>query len=783
MIGDMNNPTFLRGGGEMGALIRAKDWTKTPLGDPATWPQSLRTMVSVMLENPFGMYIAWGKEYTQLYNDAYRPILGTNKHPQALGFSTRDTFSEIWSIIGPMFEGVMQGIPVGFPDFMLPLNRNGYIEECYFDFSYSPIRLENGEVGGVLVTVTETTQQKKQKTNLQESEERFRTMAEGTDILIAIGDETSNAIYFNSAWVKLTGRPMEDLLEFGWVDLVHPDDRDHYVNIYLSAFEKRVPFTGEFRILDKNGQYRWLLAQGPPRFRTDGSFAGYISSCTDITERKQIEAESLRFKFIADHASDPFILMRKDASFAYLNKAAQKKWGYTEEEIKHIRVPDVDPIYHLELFNDAFAQAQKEPLPLFESLHKNKEGLIYPVEIKMRGLQIDGEEYMFAIARDITERKKAEEELQESKIQLEFAIEGTELAAIDFNPMSGKYSANPRFFNWFSLPEQEVLDVEQALDSIRDDDRERVREAFAYALTYDSGGNYDIEYTIKALPGQPERIVRAKGKTWFNENNEAVRFNCTVQDITKRYQAEQRIKLSESNLRLMIHQAPIAISILRGPEYVVEIANAKNLEILGRTEAEIVNQPIFESMPELLPQGIKELVDEVYTTGKRFATEELAVDMRRNGEMETVYINFSYEPLYDIDGKINGIMTIGFDVTPQVVARQKVEASEQKLNLIIEASGHGIWEVNLNTGETLISDRCFGMLGFPDKTPLSRDQMIKNIHPDDLFIREAAHVKAQESGYLHYEVRIIHPDQSIRWVEVKGKFFYENQGDWVPFGM
>ena len=277
---------FLRGGGEMGALIRAKDWSKTSLGDPADWPQSLRTMVAVMLDNPFGMYIAWGSEYIQLYNDGYRPILGATKHPQALGISTRDTFSEIWHIIESMFDGVMEGKAVGFPDLMLPLNRNGFVEECYFDFAYSPIRKDNGEVGGVLVTVIETTDKKKSANQLKESEERFRTMAEASDILIAVGDETSNAIYFNKAWVNLTGRPMDDLLKFGWVDLVHPDDKEGYVNIYLNAFKKKVAFTGEFRLLGKNGEYRWLLAQGPPLFRQDGSFAGHISSCMDITDQK-----------------------------------------------------------------------------------------------------------------------------------------------------------------------------------------------------------------------------------------------------------------------------------------------------------------------------------------------------------------------------------------------------------------------------------------------------------------------------------------------------------------
>jgi len=126
---------------------------------------------------------------------------------------------------------------------------------------------------------------------VRESEERFRTMAEGTDIFIAVGDKTSNATYFNKAWEELTGRPMQELLDFGWADLIHPDDKDEYVSIYLKAFEKQEPFQGEFRILNKYGDYRWLLASGPPRFRADGSFAGYISSSIDITERKKEELE------------------------------------------------------------------------------------------------------------------------------------------------------------------------------------------------------------------------------------------------------------------------------------------------------------------------------------------------------------------------------------------------------------------------------------------------------------------------------------------------------------
>lgn len=170
---------FLSGGGEMGKLIRSIDWSKTAAGPVDQWPQSLRTAISIMLNAQFPMYIAWSDAFIQFYNDGYRPILGSTKHPAAMGTSTKVTFAEIWHIIGPMFEGVMQGKAVGFTDFLLPLDRHGFTEECYFIFSYSPIKQENGLTGGVLVTVTETTERLL-------GERRLRTLRE-------LGDRAAKA--------------------------------------------------------------------------------------------------------------------------------------------------------------------------------------------------------------------------------------------------------------------------------------------------------------------------------------------------------------------------------------------------------------------------------------------------------------------------------------------------------------------------------------------------------------------------------------------------------------
>ncbi len=148
----------LAGGGEMGALMRSTNWSKTPLGPVASWPQSLRTSVSIMLASGFAIVVAWGPEFIFLYNDRYRPVLGTKKHPRALGTAAAQIFPEVWDFIGPLFEKTRAGETVAVDDLLIPLDRFGYLEECFFTLSYSPIRDESGGVGGMLAIVAETTE-------------------------------------------------------------------------------------------------------------------------------------------------------------------------------------------------------------------------------------------------------------------------------------------------------------------------------------------------------------------------------------------------------------------------------------------------------------------------------------------------------------------------------------------------------------------------------------------------------------------------------------------------
>ncbi len=168
-------------GSELPALVEASDWAAGPLGDPTQWPQSLRTAVGICLSSRFPILVWWGPELVMIYNDAYRPMLGQSKHPRALGAPGREVWGEIWDVIGPMLDQVMAGGGATWSaDQCLVLDRNGYPEECYFTYSYSPITDESGGVGGVFCAGTETTERVL-------GERRLATLAEMV-ALVGAGD-------------------------------------------------------------------------------------------------------------------------------------------------------------------------------------------------------------------------------------------------------------------------------------------------------------------------------------------------------------------------------------------------------------------------------------------------------------------------------------------------------------------------------------------------------------------------------------------------------------------
>jgi hypothetical protein len=147
-----------RGGGEMGGRIREFDWSNHRLGPIAAWPQSLRTVVNILISSRYAMWMAWGPELTFFYNDAYLPTLGI-KHPGALGKRASEVWPEIWPAIGPLIDTVLKtGTATYDEGLLLFLERSGFPEETYHTFSYSPLADDDGRVNGMLCVVTEETE-------------------------------------------------------------------------------------------------------------------------------------------------------------------------------------------------------------------------------------------------------------------------------------------------------------------------------------------------------------------------------------------------------------------------------------------------------------------------------------------------------------------------------------------------------------------------------------------------------------------------------------------------
>jgi PAS domain S-box-containing protein len=458
---------FLSGGGEMGALMRAHDWSTSPLGLPENWPQSLRTVVSLMLTSKFPMFIAWGPHLAFLYNDGYRPIFGA-KHPHALGLPFRDVWSEIWSDIEPLVTKALAGEATYHEDLHLVMERNGYPEDTWYTFSYSPVRDETGGIAGMFCACTETTQEVKSRAalkaeqdrlrelfkqapgfmamlsgrdhvfelandaylqlvghrrdimgkpvrdvlpevagqgffelldkvyatgepfvgrnlrvglqrkpgsrvenrfvdlvyqpitdregkvtgifaegydvtervqaeeGLRESEARFRNLADNAPVMVWVTEPDGTCAYLSRSWYEFTGQTPETGLGFGWLDAVHPDDRNWSDEVFRNANLKREAFQLEYRLRREDGTYRWAIDAAAPRFGSDGILLGYVGSVFDITERKQIEdrlsASAAEFQAVTNATPALVWVCSGTGQSIFLNQRWHEFTGQTVEE-------------------------------------------------------------------------------------------------------------------------------------------------------------------------------------------------------------------------------------------------------------------------------------------------------------------------------------------------------------------------------------------------------------------------------------------------------------------
>jgi PAS domain S-box-containing protein len=442
----INRPTsadFLAGGGEMGALTRAYDWSANPLGAPETWPQSLRTAVRILLNTNHPMFIWWGPKLIQFYNDAYRQTMGPERHPGALGQGGRECWAEIWDIIGPQIEQVMSGGGATWHENQLvPVTRHGRLEQVYWTYGFSPIDEDDG-IGGVLVVCRDVTREYLAANALREREAELARVQQlgrigGLEVDLRSGFDNRRSpeyLLIHGLPPAAADEPHED-----WVQRIHPEDRETTEKIFRDAVAGDVcDYSVQYRIVrPSDGETRWISVKSTIERDENGKAIRLVGAHTDVTEQVvadlALRQSEEQFRKLADQlaelnatlaqrveektrerdriwnvSQDLLVVADRDGVWRTVNPAWTKTLGWSEAELLNrtsewLEHPDDGGPTRTEVNR----LIQGNLTVKFEGRFRHKDG-------SYRWLSWTGvpdQDHIYAVARDVTAEKAAADRLK-----------------------------------------------------------------------------------------------------------------------------------------------------------------------------------------------------------------------------------------------------------------------------------------------------------------------------------------------------------------------------------
>ncbi len=478
---------------------------------------------------------------------------------------------------------------------------------------------------------------------IAESEERFRTMAEGSDILIAVSDENGKPFYFNKAWTTLTGRAPKKLLEIGWVDLLHAEDRNNYVVMHAESLKNRSSYTDEFRVKNANGAYSWLLKKGTPRFFSDGSFAGYISSCVDISERKQHEQrfQELNEELAASNEELSAVNEELTASIEEL-EISHTELGISEQRFRMlvlqapfaICVIRAEDLMVLEV-NDDYLELVGRERQLLENLtiwqaipeaaagyaavmqgvintgiafkafehevtliRKGKPEILFldfvyePVK-NAQGLVAA----IMVVAIDVTSKVVARKNIEDVEERNRLAVEAAEIGTYEFNYQTNVLTSSGRFNQIFGFEQQVSRD--EILNTYHPADAHLSEDAHQQAQTTGK-----LAYETRLLfPNQVIKWVRVLGNVHYDANGIRTRLLGTVLDITEYKRLQQQ---KDDFISIASHELKTPITSLK--------ASLQLLERMKENPTPLLPRLITQSTRSMIK--ISELVEDLLNVSR-----------------------------------------------------------------------------------------------------------------------------------------------------------------------
>ncbi len=532
---------FVVSGGEMADLIRDKDWRSTSLGSPASWPQSLRTALSILLHSKFPMFLFWGEDLISFYNDAYRPSFGNNgMHPDVLGKPAHEAWADIWDIVKKYPEQVLQtGEATWQEDLLIPIYRNGKMEDVYWTFSHSPVYDAQGEIEGIFVMCMETTDKVKVFRELKIEKEQTEFTINAAELGTWDYNPITDTLSANDRMKQWFGLPLQgEILFRNALQSIHPKDQQRIKDAIKVAlqFSSGGSYDQEYTVVNPlTLQERIIHAKGKAyfnRYQLADRFIGTLEDITDRTAerlkaehaaRELVESER-RFRTLADNIPMfAFIIEpNADATISYWNKTWLDYTGQTFQEAlgrawDGVVHPD-DVASVLEIYVPAFINRQPCYIPAVRVRRYDGEFRWHLFKAGPRYLP-DGEFMGYiGVGFDIHEQKLSEDSLKASEEQFRSLAQALpQLIWVTDEKGVQEFTS----FRWQEYTGLEPHGEHEWQAIVHPEDYEAINAAWAHSLTHGSIYRADVrlkskegDYRWHSVLGEPVRDAENKIIKW-----------------------------------------------------------------------------------------------------------------------------------------------------------------------------------------------------------------------------------------------------------------------------
>lgn len=599
---------------------------------------------------------------------------------------------------------------VGLASHTLLISKSG--KKIPIADSSAPIKNERNEIVGVVLVFRDQTQEREQQKILEDRERKFATLVSNLPGFVyrCANDANWTMEFISEGCREITGYAPVDFInnkKIAFNDIIHKDYQKTIWSSWQKILKRKGFFEFEYPIITKNKKLKWVWERGRGVYSGNGKLLFLEGFITDITRLKEAEDSITMFKFATDQSPDAVFWMKYDGGFYYVNDQACRSLGYTKDELLKLKLFDIDPHYPKANWNKAWKKFRNNKITSekIETYHKRNDGTIFPVEVTAMHCWFANEDLHIAFARDISDRKKAEEKLKEGESWFKTLFDDSPDTILLADPETGIILDTNYAATRVTGYKKNELVGKHFLELHPKRLKDYVKKGFE--IHSKSDPNIQIENLLLCKDGK--EIPMEVMANIFEVNGKRI-LQGVFRDITKRKQTEEKLRNSEISFRNIFNSVTEAIYIQSKDGLFIDV-NDGAVNMYGYSKEELIGKnPGFVSAPDKndIPK-VTRMVEKAFD-GKKQQFEFWG--KRKNGEIFLKDVHLYPGKFFNEDV----VIAVARDITKQREAETALKISEERYKLIAENTIDSIAVFDLNLNYTYLSPAVYKLLGYtPDE--------------------------------------------------------------------